>query len=83
MLIPSRLPLTLPPTSHSCVQLLNHTVRIHSKFLPLATQHSRCTYCVPAGPGQLRRTTVQMGSQLYFSLPHLDDKDDGTGGSQG
>lgn len=49
---------------HSCVQPLIHTVHIHSKFLPLATQHSKCTYCVPASPGQLRRATVQRGSQL-------------------
>lgn len=71
------------PTSIHAPIVFIHTVRIHSTFLPPATPHSERTYCVPAGSGQLRRATVQRGSQLHLSLlPHLAEEDDGTGGSR-
>ena len=48
-----------PSHLHSCFHPFIHTFRIHSTFLPPATLLSERTYCVPAGPGQLRRATVQ------------------------
>lgn len=79
-LIPPRLPVQAsipPPFMRPSV---HSYVRVHSAFMPPLARRSERTYCVLAGPGQLRRAAAQRGipaPPLLAASPA--DEDDGTG----